>query len=78
MYYLLHDASTEEMLGTVKVTNTKASICLQNVNPFDELYHNWKEFNQHQGNTDTDEFVIWNNQKSFIQIESIFVEFIQC
>ena len=66
MYYQLHDRESEEILGTVKVTNETES---------------WDEYNRceesEKNPEDVDEFVEWNNENRVTQLERIYLEFCQ-
>ncbi len=80
MYYQLHDSESEEILGTVKVTNAtecwKKEICHST-----EVSESWDEFNRCEeselDNQSVDDFVIWNNENRVTQIERITLEFCQ-
>ena len=80
MYYQLHDSETEEILGTVKVTNDNE--CKEkNVCHSTEVSESWDEYNRceesENDSENIDEFVQWNNENRVTQIERIFIEFCQ-
>jgi hypothetical protein len=80
MYYSLHDAESEEVLGTVKVINPEE--CLEKgIEHSMEVSESWDEFNRCEeselDNQDVNDFVTWNNENRVTQIERIFIEYCQ-
>jgi len=78
--YQLHDSDTEEILGSVLLTNQEDSNLTfdENVN---ELWEGWEDYNilqEHEKDPcDVDEFVKWFNYHYVTQIEVIDIDFIQ-
>jgi hypothetical protein len=78
--YQLHDSDTEEILGSVLLTNQEDSNLTfdENVN---ELWEGWEDYNilqEHEKDPcDVDEFVEWFNYHYVTQIEVIDIDFIQ-
>ena len=78
--YQLHDSDTEEILGSVLLTNQEDSNLTfdENVN---ELWVGWEDYNilqEHEKDPcDVNEFVKWFNYHYVTQIEVIDIDFIQ-
>ncbi len=78
--YQLHDSDTEEILGSVLLTNQEDSDLTfdENVN---ELWEGWEDYNilqEHEKDPcDVNEFVKWFNYHYVTQIEVIDIDFIQ-
>jgi hypothetical protein len=78
--YQLHDSDTEEILGSVLLTNQEDSNLTfdENVN---ELWEGWEDYNvlqEHEKDPcDVNEFVKWFNYHYVTQIEVIDIDFIQ-
>ena len=78
--YQLHDSDTEEILGSVLLTNQEDSNLTfdENVN---ELWEGWEDYNvlqEHEKDPcDVNEFVKWFNYHYVTQIEVIDIYFIQ-
>jgi hypothetical protein len=82
-FFHLHDKDSEELLGSIEVTNhPKKWDCSK------EITHSWTTFNQEWLNEDQstnddhdsediDEYVEWHNKHNICQIEQISFEFIQ-
>ena len=78
--YQLHDSDTEEILGSVLLTNQEDSNLTfdENVN---ELWEGWEDYNilqEHEKDPcDVNEFVKWFNYHYVTRIEVIDIDFIQ-
>ncbi len=80
MYYQLHDAVSEEILGSVRVTNHKEcldkKICYST-----EVSESWDAFNRCEehyfDNSCVDDFEEWHNKNRVSQIERIYLEYCQ-
>ena len=78
--YQLHDSDTEEIFGSVLLTNQEDSNLTfdENVN---ELWEGWEDYNvlqEHEKDPcDVNEFVKWFNYHYVTQIEVIDIDFIQ-
>jgi hypothetical protein len=78
--YQLHDSDTEEILGSVLLTNQEDSDLTfdENVN---ELWEGWEDYNilqEHEKDPcDVNEFVKWFNYHYVTQIEVVDIDFIQ-
>lgn len=78
--YQLHDSDTEEILGSVLLTNQEDSNLTfdENVN---ELWEGWEDYNilqEHEKDPcDVNEFVKWFNYHYVTQIEVVDIDFIQ-
>ena len=74
--YQLHDAETEEILGSVFVTKADPKANDEGV-----ISEAWEEFNKleetDEDHTDVDAFVVWFNEGYVTQIERLYLEFIQ-
>ena len=72
----LHDAETEEILGTVIPTKETNDLGAEFNN---EVWRTWKEYNEQEDYEYIDVFcyVHYHNENSKVQIERIHIDFIQ-
>jgi len=80
MYYQLHDAESEEILGTVKVRNEK-ECQLKGISHSNEVSESWDDFNRceesENDHRDVGAFVEWNNENRVTQLDRIYLEYCQ-